>query len=67
MSVKRKRSVLSIKDKQLIIVRLERGEKGTNMSAQYGVSTQEISDIRVGFIANLFSFVYVFDSPIIRL
>ena len=67
MSVKRKRSVLSIKDKQSIIVRLETGEKGTNLLAEFGVSTQQISDIRVGFIAILFFFVYIFDSPIIRL
>ena len=45
MSLKRKRSVLSIKDEQSIIVRLERGEKGTNLSAEYGVSSQQISDI----------------------
>ena len=38
-----KRSVLSIKDKQSIILRLE---KGTNLSAEYGVSKQQISDIR---------------------
>ena len=41
-----KRSVLSIKDKQSIILRLEKGEKGTNLSAEYGVSKQQISDIR---------------------
>ena len=35
-----------IKDKQSIIVRLEKGEKGTNLSAEYGVSKQQISDIR---------------------
>ena len=45
MSLKRKRSVLSIEDKQSIILRLEKGEKGTNMSAEYGVSKQQISDI----------------------
>ena len=54
MSVKRKQSVLSIKDKQSTLVRLERGEKGTNLSAEYGVSMQRISDIRVGFIPILF-------------
>ena len=41
MSLKRKRSVLSIKDKQSIIVRLEKGEKGTNLSVEYGVSNSE--------------------------
>ena len=45
MSLKRKRSVLSIKDKQSIIVRLEKGEKGTKLSAEYHVSKQQISDI----------------------
>ena len=46
MSLKRKRSVLSIEDKQSIILRLEKGEKGTNLSAEYGVSKQQTSDIR---------------------
>ena len=32
MSTKRKRSVLSIKDKQIIISRLDKGEKGTNLA-----------------------------------
>ena len=45
MSLKRKRSVLLIKDKQSIILRLEKGEKGTNFSAEYGISKQHISDI----------------------
>ena len=43
MSSKRKRSVLSIKDKQSIL-RSEKGEKRTNLSAG-GVSTQQVSDI----------------------
>lgn len=43
MSSKRKRSVLSIKDKQSIL-RSEKGEKRTNLSAG-GVSTQQASDI----------------------
>ena len=64
MSLKCKRSVLSIKDKQSFIVRLEKGEKGTNLSAEYGVSKQQISDIRVGIISILFFFVHVFDSII---
>ena len=46
MSLKRKRTVLSIEDKQSIILRLEKGEKGTNLPAEYGISKQQISDIR---------------------
>ena len=46
MSLRRKGFVLSIKDKQSISLRLEKGEKGTNLSAEYGVSKQQISDIR---------------------
>ena len=42
MSLKRKRSIFSIKDKQSIIALLEKGEKKTNLS----VSKQQISDIR---------------------
>ena len=45
VSLKRRQSVLSIKDKQSIILRLEKGEKQTNLSAEYGVSKQQISDI----------------------
>ena len=45
LSLKCKRSILLIKDKQSIIVRLEKGEQGTNLSAEYGVSEQQISDI----------------------
>ena len=45
MSLKRKWSVFLIEDEQSIIVWLEKGEKGTNLSAEYGVSKQEISDI----------------------
>ena len=45
MSFKCKRSVLSIKDEQSINLRLERREKGTNLSAEYGVSSQQISGI----------------------
>ena len=44
MSLKRKRSVLSIKDKQSIL-RSEKGEKRTNLSAG-GVSTQQVSNIQ---------------------
>ena len=39
MSLKHKRSVFSI------IGRLEKGEKGTNLLAEYGISKQQISDI----------------------
>ena len=46
MSTKRKRSVLSIKDKQIIISRLDKGEKGTNLAPEFGISKQQISDIR---------------------
>ena len=46
MSTKRKRSILSIQDKQSIILRLEKGEKGTSLSSEYGVSKQQILDIR---------------------
>jgi len=46
MSTKRKLSVLSIKDKQIIISRLDRGEKGTNIALEFGISKQQISDIR---------------------
>ena len=46
MSLKRRRSVLSIKDKQAIILRLEKEEKETNLSTEYGVSKRQISDIR---------------------
>lgn len=46
MSTKPKRTTLSIKDKQSIILRLEKGEKGTDLSTEYGVSKQQISDIR---------------------
>ena len=43
MSTKRKRAVLSIKDKQIFISRLE---KGTNLAQEFGISKQQISDIR---------------------
>ena len=46
MSAKRKRAVLSIKDKQTIISRLDKGEKGTNLAQEYSISKQQISDIR---------------------
>ena len=43
MSTKRKRAVLSIKDKQIIISRLDKGEKGTNLAQEFGISKQQIS------------------------
>ena len=46
MSTKRKRAVLSIKDKQIIISRLDKGEKGTNLTQEFGISKQQIPDIR---------------------
>ena len=46
MSTKRKRTVPSIKDKQIIISRLDKGEKGTNLAQEFGISKQQISDIR---------------------
>ena len=46
MSTKRKRDVLSIKDKQIIISRLDKGEKGTNLAQEFGISKQQISGIR---------------------
>ena len=47
MSTKQKRSVLSIKDKQIIISSLDKGEKGTNLALEFGISKQQISDIRI--------------------
>ena len=46
MATKRKWTVLSIKDKQIIISRLDKGEKGTNLAQEFGISKQQISDIR---------------------
>ena len=46
MSTKRKRAVLSIKDKQIIISRLDKGVKGTNLAQEFGIRNQQISDIR---------------------
>ena len=42
MSTKQKRAVLLIKDKQIIISRLE---KGTNLAQEFGISKQQISNI----------------------
>ena len=46
MSTKRKRAVLSINDKQIIISRLDNGEKGTNSAQVFSISKQQMSDIR---------------------
>ena len=45
-STKRKQAVLSIKDKQIIISRLDKGEKETNLAQEFGIRKQQISDIR---------------------
>ena len=42
MSTKRKHTILSIKDKQIIISRLDKGEKGTNLAQEFGISMQQI-------------------------
>ena len=41
----RKRAALSIKDKQIIIPHFDKGEKGTNLAQEFGISKQQISDI----------------------
>ena len=46
MSTKQKRVVLPIKDKQIIISQLDKGEKGTNLAQEFGHSKQQISYIR---------------------
>jgi len=46
MSTKRKQAILSTKDKQIIISRLDKGEKGTNLAQVFGISKQQITDIR---------------------
>ena len=60
------RSVPTIKDKQSINLRSEKEEKGTNLSAEYGVSTEQISDIcknKKGIFLNL-SIIHKFDSQL---
>ena len=47
MSTKRKRAVLSIKDKQIIISRLDKGEKGTNLAQEFGISKQQKTSSRL--------------------
>ena len=46
MSTKRKQAILSTKDKQINISRLDKGEKGTNLAQEFGISKQQISDIQ---------------------
>ena len=46
MSTKRKRALLSIKDKHIIISRLDNGEKRTNLAQEFDISEQQISDTR---------------------
>ena len=43
MSTKRKGAILSIKDKQIIISRLDKGEKGTNLAQEFDIGKQQIS------------------------
>ena len=45
MSTKRKQ-VISIKEKQIIISHWDKKQKGTNLAQEYGISKQQISDIR---------------------
>ena len=45
MSTQWKRSILLLKDKQMIKSRLEKGEKGTNSAFKFEISKQQISDI----------------------
>ena len=35
-----------MKDIQIVISRLDKGEKGTNLAQEFGISKQQISDIR---------------------
>ena len=51
---KRKRAVLSIKDKQIIISRLDKEEKGTNLAQEFGIRKQQISDIRKNRDPNIY-------------
>ena len=67
-----RRSYLSIKDKQIIISRLDKEEKGTNLAPEFGISKQQISDISknkdkiLKFTASLifiFSIIRTLDYP----
>lgn len=46
MSLKRRKFMLSLKDKSDIIEAMSRGESGANMSRKYGVGTSTIADIK---------------------
>ena len=54
MSTKRKRAVLSIKDKQIIISGLDKEEKVTNLAQEFGIRKQQISDIRKNKDPNMY-------------
>lgn len=41
--MKRKRAVPSINDKEIIISRLDKGEKGTNLAQEFDIGKQQIS------------------------
>ena len=45
--MQQKRSVLSVRDKQMIISCLEKGKKGTNLALKFKISKQQISDIHI--------------------
>ena len=45
MSTQRKQSILLIKDKQMIISCLEKGEKGTNLALEFKIGKQHIKDV----------------------
>ncbi|KFM57181.1 Jerky-like protein, partial [Stegodyphus mimosarum] len=46
MPTKRKRVVLTMKDKINIIIRLKQGESGSKLADEYGVGKSTISDIK---------------------
>ena len=58
MSSKRKRVVLSLKDKLDIISALKRGDSGRYLSDKYGVGTSTISDIK-NKVKNLHSLLII--------
>ena len=48
MSTQQKQSILLIKDKQTIISRLEKREKGTNLALEFKIGKQHIKDVQRG-------------------
>lgn len=46
MSLKRKHTVLSLKEKSEIVEALDRGETGANLARKFGVGTSTIADIK---------------------